>query len=71
MFMYDTVKQGVCGGRVTGFPEPHEVRLGGSRGEGTGVPRTARSKVWGFTGGIATPLPFGDFFGYFLVAARK
>ena len=55
MFIYDAVKQGVCGGRVTGFPEPHEVRLGGSRGEG----------------GIATPLPFGDFFGYFLVAARK
>ncbi len=41
MFMYDAVKQGVCGGRVQR------------------------------EGGIATPLPFGDFFGYFLVAARK
>ena len=57
MFMYDAVKQGVLGGRGlgTGFPEPHEVRFGGSRG----------------VGGIATPHSYGDFFGYFLVAARK
>ena len=55
--MCDAVRQGVLGGggQGTGFPEPHEVRFGGSRGEG----------------GIATPLPFGVFFGYFLDEARK
>ena len=55
MFMYDAVRQGVLGGGVTGFPDPHEVRFGGSRG----------------AGGIATPRPFGVFFGYFLDEARK
>ena len=57
MFRYDAEKQGVLGGwgQGPGFPEPHEVRFGGSRG----------------AGGIATPRPFGVFFGYFLDEARK